>query len=109
METAGPVSPVCLACPSGEFELTDPSGLPAGQVQVTLRWECPYAPSPEEPAELHEEEEEPLKSSDPAPLSPSLPQVSPGDVAQNQDGGLLLFSSSCVCRCVAMAAKNGNQ
>lgn len=31
-----------LVCPSGVFELTDPSGLPAGHIEVTLRWKFTY-------------------------------------------------------------------
>lgn len=31
-----------LVRPPGAFELTDPSGRPAGHVEVTLRWRCPY-------------------------------------------------------------------
>lgn len=31
---------------SGVFELADPSGKPAGFLEVTLRWKCTYCPSP---------------------------------------------------------------
>lgn len=29
---------------SGAFELTDPSGLPAGHIEVTLKWKFTYIP-----------------------------------------------------------------
>ncbi|XP_068169385.1 protein fantom [Antennarius striatus] len=32
---------------AGTFELTGPSGLPAGHIDVTMRWEFPYVPPPE--------------------------------------------------------------
>ena len=32
---------------SGVFELADPSGLPAGYIEVTLRWKYTYLPPPE--------------------------------------------------------------
>uniref|UniRef100_A0A3Q3JKX4 C2 domain-containing protein n=1 Tax=Monopterus albus TaxID=43700 RepID=A0A3Q3JKX4_MONAL len=31
---------------TGVFELTDPSGLPAGHIEVTLKWKFPYLPPP---------------------------------------------------------------
>lgn len=31
-----------LVCPAGVFELTSPYGLPAGHIEVTLRWKLPY-------------------------------------------------------------------
>lgn len=33
-------------CPSGVFELTDPSGLLAGHIEVTLKWKFTYLPPP---------------------------------------------------------------
>lgn len=35
---------VSLVCPSAVFELTDPSGLPAGHIEVTLKWRFSYVP-----------------------------------------------------------------
>ena len=35
---------ICLVCPSGVFGLNDPSGLPAGQIEVTLEWKFTYHP-----------------------------------------------------------------
>lgn len=31
-----------FVCPAGVFELTNPYGLPAGCIEVTLRWKLPY-------------------------------------------------------------------
>uniref|UniRef100_A0A3B4XAB6 RPGRIP1 like n=1 Tax=Seriola lalandi dorsalis TaxID=1841481 RepID=A0A3B4XAB6_SERLL len=76
---------------TGVFELTDPSGLPAGHIQVTLKWKFTYHPVEEETAEPknehgdEEERDERLKDrdleeilqeedQDPPPLS-SLPRV----------------------------------
>lgn len=35
-----------LLCPAGAFELSDPSGDPAGHIEVMLRWESAYLPPP---------------------------------------------------------------
>lgn len=35
---------VSLVCPSAVFELADPSGLPAGHIEVTLKWRFSYVP-----------------------------------------------------------------
>uniref|UniRef100_A0A3B4X5H9 RPGRIP1 like n=1 Tax=Seriola lalandi dorsalis TaxID=1841481 RepID=A0A3B4X5H9_SERLL len=76
---------------TGVFELTDPSGLPAGHIQVTLKWKFTYHPVEEETAEPknehgdEEERDERLKDrdleeilqeedQDPPPLS-SLPRA----------------------------------
>lgn len=37
---------ISLVCPPGVFELTDPSGLPAGHIEVTLKWRFTYLPPP---------------------------------------------------------------
>uniref|UniRef100_A0A3B4XMA1 RPGRIP1 like n=1 Tax=Seriola lalandi dorsalis TaxID=1841481 RepID=A0A3B4XMA1_SERLL len=81
---------------TGVFELTDPSGLPAGHIQVTLKWKFTYHPVEEETAEPknehgdEEERDERLKDrdleeilqeedQDPPPLS-SLPRVAAAKV-----------------------------
>lgn len=38
-------SPLCVHI-SGTFELTDPSGLPNGHIDVTLKWKFTYLPPP---------------------------------------------------------------
>nr|XP_020504543.1 protein fantom [Labrus bergylta] len=73
---------------SGVFELNDPSGLPAGHIEVTLRWRSTYLAPPgsiltAEESQLiqeeEEEEEEALQQEDRDPLhhgSSSLQEVS---------------------------------
>lgn len=99
-----------LVCPAGVFELTDPSGLPAGHIEVTLKWKSMYLPpsgsirTAEEPAfilkeragwpqqELHsvedeekdetlQENEEEEASRDPFHLSSSLPEETVSQVS----------------------------
>lgn len=100
------LSPVC---PAGVFELTDPSGLPAGHIEVTLKWKSTYLPpsgsirTAEEPTfilkerggrsqqELHSvedeekyetlQEEEEETSRDPFHLSFSLPEDAASQVS----------------------------
>lgn len=33
---------ICFVCPAGLFKLTDPSGLPAGHIELTLKWKYMY-------------------------------------------------------------------
>ncbi|XP_037538552.1 protein fantom [Nematolebias whitei] len=66
---------------SGVFELVDPSGLPAGCIEVTLRWKSTYLPPPsvitaaEEPRVIPEEEEE-QQSTEEAKTDPEPKDVS---------------------------------
>ncbi|XP_041650612.1 LOW QUALITY PROTEIN: protein fantom [Cheilinus undulatus] len=72
---------------SGEFELNDPTGLPAGQIEVSLRWRSTYLAPPgsnltAEESELVQEERE--EEEDREVLHPfsSLPDVSASKVRQ---------------------------
>lgn len=89
-------------CPSGEFQLTDPSGLPAGLIQVSLKWKSTYVPpsgsirtvteeaenKPTEQQQVEEEKkdkEETLQEEDKPPLHQpiSLPEVSASKVRRH--------------------------
>ncbi|KAM3609734.1 uncharacterized protein V6R79_019562 [Siganus canaliculatus] len=98
---------------SGEFQLTDPGGLHAGHIQMTLSWEHPYNPPPEtirtqdlpevqRPDQLqsgHESEPGPLKSPGRAKRvtfteAPPPPAVtSTTEEEEESEGHLVLVSS----------------
>ncbi|XP_017295328.2 protein fantom isoform X1 [Kryptolebias marmoratus] len=86
---------------SGVFELSDPSGLPAGCVEVTLRWKFTYLPPPgviaaaEEPRFTPEETVEVVKT------DPGLKEVSLQD--KKKDGELV--DSNTRSEAAAAAAK----
>lgn len=54
-----------LVCPAGVFELTDPYGLPAGHIEVTLRWKLPYVSPSGSVSTTKEPELFPRKKMDP--------------------------------------------
>lgn len=74
------------------FELADPSGLPAGCIEVTLRWKSTYLPPPgiitaaEEPRVIPGEKEEQQRTED-AKTDPEPKDVSLQD--KKEDRGLV--------------------
>lgn len=54
-----------LVCPAGVFELTNPYGLPAGHIEVTLRWKLPYVSPSGSVSTTKEPEPLPRKKMDP--------------------------------------------
>uniref|UniRef100_A0AAV2L1C1 Uncharacterized protein n=1 Tax=Knipowitschia caucasica TaxID=637954 RepID=A0AAV2L1C1_KNICA len=70
---------------TGEFELYDPSGLPAGHIQVSLKWKLPYLPPP------GSEEPEPIlghqaNNGTEDPLRPTSVELTPPTEPRAEDG-----------------------
>jgi len=84
---------VDLLRPSGAFQLTDPSGLAAGLIEVTLQWRSTYAPPPAaivaaeeaQREEEEEEEEEALQEEDKPPEASGSKVGGPGETRRALD------------------------
>lgn len=79
-------------CP-GVFELADPSGRPAGSIQVTLRWKLTYIPPPGDTTAAAESRSIPEKM-EPEPSTRTDPELEDVSLRDKKEDRALADSSS---------------